>query len=84
MISNHDISADYNSLMEQAAPTVMVYVRAIRKEMGETWVEQNPQAFATLVQAAAIDFHGSCVGKEIGKLTQAVADLAPYLGRNDE
>ncbi len=76
MFDTDDIVASYSTLMRQAPMTVMEYVRDLKSEMGEEWVKANPQAFATLVQAAAIDMHGSTIGKEIGKLTGVVAGLA--------
>lgn len=75
MVSDHEISAGYEKLCRDAVPTVVDYVRDVRRAMGDAWCDANPQAMALLVQAAAIDFHGATLGKEIGKLTKAVEAL---------
>ena len=81
MFDIDNITASYSTLVRQAPMTVMEYMRDLKQEMGEEWVKTNPQAFALLVQAAAIDMHGNTVGKELGKLTGAITS---FMSRFDE
>ncbi len=76
MFNLGSVTATNETLMHQAPMTVMEYVRTIKAEMGEEWVKANPQAFATLVQAAALDFHANVVSRDISRLTDAVNNVA--------
>ena len=79
MLSLESSSGRDDTPMRRPSVTVMEYVRDLREAMGEEWVNANPQAFALLVQAAAIDMHGSTIGKEPRKLTGAVVSAASRL-----
>ncbi len=80
MFNSDSITASVNTLMRQAPMTVLDYVRAIREGMGDEWADENPQALTTLVQAAALDFHTGIIGRELGRLVEAVDNLASQMG----
>jgi hypothetical protein len=65
-----------NTVGDQGPMAVLEYIRELKEAMGEEWVRANPQAFALLVQAAAISMHGRTIGDEISKLTGAVVTLS--------
>ena len=47
--------------------------------MGDAWCDKNPEAFATLVHAAAINLLGATIGKELGKLSNSMDRVSQQL-----
>lgn len=76
---NDDTTPNYETMVLQAPATVTEYVREIRASMGDAWCDKNPEAFATLVHAAAIDMLGAMIGKELGKLSNSVDRISQHL-----
>jgi hypothetical protein len=76
MLSTDRIAEGHDTLRRDSPLVVVEYIRDLKEAMGEEWANANPQAFALLVQAAAISMHGSVISKEFRRLTGAVITLS--------
>jgi hypothetical protein len=70
------ITASNMDIMRQAGGKIGSYADNITSTMGEDWVEKNPQAFAILVQACAIEASGSVLAREIQRVAIMLEDIS--------
>lgn len=79
------ITADFETLMHQAAESAADYlvaaVRHIDNELGEGYAEAHPELIGAFIQAASHDYSANCLAKVIGaaldRIAGAVLECAP-------
>lgn len=72
-----NITASPETLMAQAPMTIEIYLRAAVRMLDDQfrsgYADSNPALVGQLVQAMALDFAASTVGKELGEMSDAIA-----------
>nr|VFK78785.1 MAG: hypothetical protein BECKSD772D_GA0070982_102517 [Candidatus Kentron sp. SD] len=75
--SNSYVTADFDTLMEQAPSTVDVYLRQAKERIdsifGDGYAKKNPELVAAFIQAAASDMNSAILAKVIGHALQEIS-----------
>lgn len=75
------ITASTQQLVDQAAPTILIYARQLKRGMKELFPSATDKeilaAIPGLAHAASLDFTGAIITRSLQELTSAVERLDP-------